>query len=70
MNRGLWIARTNYLRILIKKVSDAYGGDEDGFFKQHCKEVIESHPDELIEVAIAYYLEIVDKLKYSIESAK
>lgn len=64
MNRGLWIARKNYLCTLIKKVSDGHGGDEPEFLRQVCKEVIESHPDELIEEAIACYQEMVEQLKY------
>ena len=64
MNRGLWIARKNYLCVLIKKVSDGNGGDGIEFLRQHCKEVIEAHPDELIEDAIACYHEMVEQLKY------
>lgn len=64
MNRGLWIARKNYLCVLIKKVSDGHGGDDIEFLRQHCKEVIEAHPDELIEDAIACYQEMVEQLKY------
>lgn len=64
MNRGLWIARKNYLCTLIKKVSDGHGGDDIEFLRQHCKEVIEAHPDELIEDAIACYQEMVKQLKY------
>lgn len=64
MNRGLWIARKNYLCTLIRSVSDGYGGDDIEFLRQHCKEVIEAHPDELIEDAIACYQEMVEQLQY------
>lgn len=64
MNKGLWIARKNYLCTLIKKVSDGHVGDDIEFLRQHCKEVIEAHPDELIEDAIACYQEMVEQLKY------
>jgi hypothetical protein len=64
MNRGLWIARKNYLCVLIKKISDGYGGDEIEFLGQHCKEVIETHPDELIENAIFCYQEMANQLKH------
>ena len=70
MNRGLWIARKNYLCTLIKKVSDGHGGDDIEFLRQHCKEVIEAHPDELIEEAIACYQEMVEQLKHYPERAK
>jgi hypothetical protein len=70
MNKGLWIARKNYLCILIKKVSDGHGGDDIEFLRQHCREVIESHQDEKIEEAIACYQEMSEKLKYYTERAK
>ncbi|CAB4128371.1 hypothetical protein UFOVP100_27 [uncultured Caudovirales phage] len=70
MNKGLWIARKNYLCVLIKQVSDGHGGDDIEFLRQHCREVIEAHPDELIEDAIACYTEMVEQLKYYPERCK
>lgn len=64
MNRGLWIARKNYLCTLIKKVSDGHGGDDIEFLRQHCREVIEMYPDELIEEAIECYEAMVEQCKY------
>lgn len=64
MNRGLWIARKNYLCTLIKKVSDGHGGDDIVFLREVCKAVIDAHPDESIEDAIACYQEMVMQLKY------
>ena len=64
MNRGLWIARKNYLCILIKKVSDQHGGDDIEILRKHCREVIEAHPDEKIEDAITVYAELIQPLKY------
>jgi hypothetical protein len=62
MNRGLWIARKNYLYTLIKKLSDGHGGDDEEFLAQHCKEVLEAHPDEHIETAIRCYEDQLSKL--------
>ena len=70
MNKGLWIARKNYLFSLIKKVSDGHGGDDIEFVRQHWKEVVEMCPDEKIEEAIACYTEMVNQLKYYPERAK
>lgn len=67
MNPALGIARKNYLCTLIKKVSDGHGGDEIEFLRQHCREVIEAHPDEKMEEAIKCYEEMVDQLKYYLE---
>lgn len=64
MNRGLWIARKNYLFTLIKKVSDGHGGDEPEFLKQLFTELLETYPDERIEEAIVCYQEMVAQLKY------
>ncbi len=63
MNKGLWIARKNYLCILIKKVSDLCGGGDDvDFLRQYCKEVIEAHQGDFIEEAIGCYEEQVERL--------
>lgn len=70
MNKGLWIARKNYLCCLIKKVSDGHGGDDIEFLRQHCKEVIDAHPDEKIEEAISCYQEMVNNLKFYTERQK
>ncbi len=67
MNKGLWIARKNYLCTLIKKVSDGHGGDDIEFLRQHCREVIESYQGEMIEEVISCYEYMVDKLKYYTE---
>jgi len=64
MNKGLWIARKNYLCTLIKKVSDAHGGDDIEFLRQHCKEVLEMSPGEKIEEAIACYTKMLEQSKY------
>lgn len=64
MNRGLWIARKNYLFQLIKKVSDGHGGDTPDDFQEHYHQVLEAHPDEKIEEAIRCYEEMVEQLKY------
>ncbi len=63
MNRGLWIARKNYLCNLIRKVSDGHGGDDIEFLRQHCSEVIAVHTDDKIEDAIACYEEMVVQLR-------
>lgn len=60
MNRGLWIARKNYLCVLIKKLSYAYGGDTPDFLRLHCQQVIDTHPAELIEDAIVCYQALVE----------
>lgn len=55
MNRGLWIARKNYLFTLVKKLSDLFGGDDEDFLASHCKELAELHESENIEEAISCY---------------
>lgn len=70
MNRGLWIARKNYLYTLIKKVSDGHGGDEVKLLQQHFNEVLDAHPGEKIEEAIVCYQEMVEQLKYYSERGK
>lgn len=64
MNKALWIARKNCLCALIKKVSDGHGGDDIEFLRQHCKEVLQTHPEEKIEEAIRCYEQMVWQLVY------
>jgi hypothetical protein len=59
MNKGLWIARKNYLFTLIKKVSDFNGGDEIEFLKKHFQETIEIYSEEKIEIAITCYEQVI-----------
>lgn len=60
MERALWITRKNYLCRLIKKVSDAHGGDEIDYVRQVCKEVLIMFPDEKIELAIRCHEEMIN----------
>lgn len=62
MNRGLWISRKNYLFTLIKKVSDAYGGDTEEELLRHSKQVLDMYPDNAIEEAIICYQEMIKEL--------
>ncbi len=64
MNKGLWIARKNYLFTLIRKLSDGYGGDDLSWLKGHFMDVLELYQGERIEEAIACYEELVEQLKY------
>ena len=49
MNRGLYICRKNYLIGLIKKQAKIVGENDMDFLNEYCKQIIENHPDELIE---------------------
>jgi hypothetical protein len=64
MNIGLWIARKNYLCMLVRKVSDYFGGDDIEFLRENCKELIRLHQDERIEAPIRCYEEIMHVVKY------
>jgi hypothetical protein len=63
MHKALWIARKNYLCTIIKKVSDGHGGDDIEWLRSHCRQIMESHPDESIEEAIACYEQMVEQLR-------
>jgi len=62
MNRGLWLARKNYLFTLIKKVSDGWGGDSSDDLTKHCQQVLDMYPGDAIEEAILCYQEMVAQL--------
>jgi len=66
MNKGLWIARKNYLCLLIRKVSDLHGGDEIEFLRQVCREVLAAYPEEKIEEAIRCYEEVEERLMFGV----
>jgi hypothetical protein len=70
VNKGLWIARKNYLFSLIRKVSYGHGGDDIEFLKEHSMEVLERYSNESIEEAIACYEEMVKQLQYYPERMK
>lgn len=46
----------------MKRVSDAYGGDDIEFLKKCCRETLESHPGCKIEDAIIIYTEILENI--------
>lgn len=61
MNKGLWIARKNHLCCIIKKISDAYGGDDPEWLKGHYMELLERYQGEDIETPIETYQKIIDE---------
>ncbi len=65
MNRGLWIARKNYLCTLVRKTSGLFGGDDIDFLREHCRELIDVYFDERIEDAIRCYERILEICKYN-----
>jgi hypothetical protein len=63
MNKGLWIARKNYLLTLIKKLSKSHGGDSKEFLDKHFQEELENAPEERIELTIRCYEELIANAK-------
>jgi hypothetical protein len=49
MNRAIWIIKKNQLCLLVKKISDAYGGDDIEWLKEYCRELINNSPDDKID---------------------
>lgn len=66
MNRGLWIARKNYLCTIIKKCSEIYDGDDIEFLRTVCKEVIAISDNERIEESIACYEGVLNIAKENV----
>lgn len=64
MNKGLWMARKNYLCKLIKKLSDLSGGDDAQSLAHYCEEVVQAYPDEHIEEAILCFIDLIDQLRF------
>jgi hypothetical protein len=61
MNRGLWIARKNYLSGLIRKYAKLCKEDDVHFVNLHIAQTIDAHPGELIENAIDCYLNLIEE---------
>ncbi len=59
MEHALWVARKNYLCSLIKKVSDAWGGDDVEWLRGYCLDVIKEYPGEEIERAICCFTDLL-----------
>lgn len=47
MSIALWIAKRQQLLYLVKKVSDAYGGDDIEWLREYAKDVAEANKDDL-----------------------
>lgn len=47
MSIALWIAKRQQLMYLVKKVSDAYGGDDVEWLREYAKDVAEANKDDL-----------------------
>lgn len=65
MNKGLYIARKNYLFCLIQRLSDMCGGDDKEWLKDYYSEVLDMYPDDRIEEAIEEYKFMIKELKDS-----
>lgn len=70
MSAGLWIAKKNVLCGLIKKVSDANGGDDVEWLRDYVRDVVEDSKD-CLDSAIACFSDVLvgSHLKF-IESQK
>ena len=54
MSIALWIAKKQQLFHLIKRVSDAYGGDEVEWLRVYAKDVVEASKDDLGEAIFVF----------------
>lgn len=63
MNRSIWLIKKNQIFVIIKKISDHYGGDDVQWLREYCRELIDSNKDD-IQNLLNYYWEFEQKLKY------
>ena len=61
MSHAVWIAKKNQLCVLIKKISDHYGGDEVEWLRAYCKDVLDAHADD-INVALECFRDLERQL--------
>ena len=70
MNTALWIAKKKVLAGLIKKVSDANGGDDVEWLREYAKDVIEAHKDCLDEAIACFSSVLVASGQKPLETPK
>lgn len=62
-NQALWLAKKNQLCVLIKKISDTYGGDEIEWLRDYCREIVELHKNDL-QKALDCFLGLEKQLRF------
>lgn len=63
MNHALWITKKNQICILIKKISDHYGGDDIEWLRDYCKDVIGKNKDH-IQALLDGCWDLEEQIKY------
>jgi hypothetical protein len=63
MNHALWITKKNQVCVLIKKISDMYGGDDVEELREYCREIVEVNRDD-IQKALDCFWDVESRLKY------
>jgi hypothetical protein len=58
-----WKEKRNRIYILVKKISNAYGGDDVEWLREYCREVVETNKHDL-DKALNCFLDIEKQLKY------
>lgn len=58
MENATWIAQKNYLEILVKKLSDLYGRDDERWLKEYFNELVHDNKD-CLDKPIFVFLEMI-----------
>jgi hypothetical protein len=58
-----WNYKKNQLCLMVKKVSDFYGGDDIEFLREYCKIVLKKHNEQNIINAIFCFNDLVNQLE-------
>jgi hypothetical protein len=69
MNRAVWVSKKNQICVLIKKISDHYGGDDVEWLRAYCRDIIDQNKDDLNKL-LGVCLNLEDQLKYMPRRAK
>lgn len=63
MYHALWIAKKNQVLVLIKKISDHFGGDEENWLKSYSEDVIELNKLD-IQKALNCFWNLEENIKW------
>lgn len=63
MRDAIWIAKKNQLCMLIKKISDHYGGEPIEDLREYAKDIIDRYSDD-IQKPLDCFLELEKQLNY------
>jgi hypothetical protein len=64
MNKGLWVARKNYLICTVRQLCELKGREDSDYVAKVISELLSIYADDRIEEAITCYEELLEQNKH------